>query len=118
MSKIRDAFKRAQHHGEQLGTHLHNALDAHVYADSDALGKHLRAAERSQDLLKAAHRDLEAAIGTGHDPAANPSAAMGAQTSDGQSPRAFTPDQIRQRDQLAGCRAGYEARMRALGRIR
>lgn len=55
-----------------------------------------RAMEAAQRSLK---RAVEEAAPAEHDPVANPTAAMGAQTSNGQSPRDYSPEAIRERDQ-------------------
>jgi hypothetical protein len=89
---------------EEARTHLAVALEHHAAGRHSAVKRRIELARSAIDDVLDAHS------------AANPTAEMGAQVSDGQSPRTFTPEQIRQRDQLAGCRAGYEARMR--GRLR
>lgn len=117
-SDIREALKRSQHHAEQLGKHLRNAEDAHINADDDAVGKHLRAAKRSHDLLTTAHKTLDRAVANVAGAEINPSAAEGAQVSDGYEDRAVTVEDIRQREQRATVDYCYQARMRAEGRRR
>ena len=90
-------------------------VDGHLAAAAEHLraGRHESAAWHVGRARGVVARALE---GNGVDPIANPTGATGTQTSNGQSPRAFTPEQIRQRDQLRGCQMGYEARMQ--GRLR
>lgn len=110
------AFTRARELAAAMGERIKRALEAHVSADSTALGRHLRALETAHARLADAHDDLERALADGgSDPTVNPTGAMGAQTSAGQSPRDFSPEAIRRRDQLRGCEAGYAVRLKRMG---
>lgn len=82
-----DALDRARKHARTIGRHISDALDAQAAGDHEALARHLRAAQQAHVWLGSAHSALEDEIGTGHDADANPTAATGAQTSDGQQPR-------------------------------
>jgi hypothetical protein len=53
-----------------------------------------------------------------HDPIANPTAATGAQTSNGQQPRNYSPEAIRARDQLRSVEYAYEVRKRQMRGLR
>ena len=86
MSEISDAFRRAKNHATRLGAHLRTAHDAVLAGDLDTAQKTMRVAERSHDFLTDSLGSLAEAIGE-HDPSINPTAALGAQASDGQSPR-------------------------------
>ncbi len=82
---MRSALSRAKSHARTIAQHVRDARQALANGDTDVAGKHIRAASRWGDYLEIAHDDLADALG--HDPDANPTAAMGAQTSSGQSPR-------------------------------
>lgn len=76
MSEVSDAFRRAKNHATRLGAHLRDAHDAVLAGDLDGAQKFMRSAERSHDYLQDAHAAL--------------AEALGAQASDGQTPRAST----------------------------
>jgi hypothetical protein len=82
-----DALARARKHARTIGRHLSDALDAHASGDHETVAHQLRAAQRAHTWLGSAHADLESEIEDGPDPIANPTGAMGAQTSDGCEPR-------------------------------
>src|SRR5579883_642539 len=96
-----DALARAKRHARTIGRNLSDALDALATGDHETVASHLRAAQQAHTWLGSAHAALEEELESRHDQEANPSAAMGAQTSDGQHPRSLTPDDIRARDQRA-----------------
>ncbi len=89
-----------------------DAADAHARAGAE-FAKSRASVTTAADRLSRALAPGDGAPGS-HDPTINPTAAMGAQVSDGREPRATTPEEIRQRDQLRGCRASYDAEMRRL----
>lgn len=80
--------------------HLDAALDHH------ADGRH-GAVKRRVELARACvQRAIEASPEY-----VDPTKAAGAQVSNGQSPRSFTPEEIRLRDQRAGINASYQRRI-------
>lgn len=84
--------------------HLDQALEHH------AAGQH-SSVKRRIDLARACiQRAIESSPGY-----QDPTAAMGAQVSNGQSPRSLDPEAIRQRDQLRGCELAYETRLSQMG---
>ena len=114
----KDSLAAAREHAAAIGDHARKALTAHVDGDGTATRRHLRELAAAHGKLRDAHDAIARSIRDepdSHDPITNPTAAQGAQTSNGQSPRGLSPDQIRQRDQLAGCRLGYDARLRQMG---
>lgn len=94
---------------EEATDHLDRALEHHSNGRHGAVKRAVQAAQGCID------RALKALKPESHDPVANPTAAQGAQVSNGQSPRAYTAEEIRRRDQLNGCQLGYEARLRQMG---
>jgi len=89
-------------------------IEAREHLD-EALGhldaKRPRSAKRRVELARASiGRALEA-----HPDYTDPTAAQGAQVSDGYEDRAVTAEDIRQREQRAAVDYCYEARMRAEG---
>lgn len=112
MSGSSNALARARKHARTIGRHLSDALDAHASGDHETVAQHLRAAQSAHAWLGSAHADIESEIEDGIDPIANPTGAMGAQTSDGQQPRSFSAEEIRARDQRAAVDLGYRERLR------
>lgn len=97
-------------HIEDAHAHLENALAHHETGHYAAARRETRAAKA---LLETAIADAKPAQ---HDDVANPTGNTGAQTSAGQSPRSLlTPEQRRQRDQLASCQIAYRERLRQQG---
>ncbi len=110
----KDSLAAAREHASAIGDHARKALAAHVDGDGSATRRHLREVAAAHAKLRDAHDAIARSIRDepdGHDPAVNPSAAMGAQTSAGQSPRDYSPEAIRQRDQRASIEAAYKRRV-------
>jgi hypothetical protein len=84
----------------EANEHLDQALEHH------AAGRHASVKRR----IELARTCVQRAVDAAHDPIANPTAAQGAQTSDGQSPRSFDPEIRRQQDQRRSCQIAYEIR--------
>jgi len=115
---IDDALAHARDHAGAIREHSAKALRAHDSDDYSAARNHLRAVLQTCDHLRGAHEALARALEPepeSHDPTVNPTAAQGAQVSDGREPRSYTPEEIRMRDQRAAVQACYEARLRSMG---
>ena len=115
---IDDALAHARDHGGVIHENAAKALRAHDSDDYSAARDHLRAVFQACDHLRGAHEALARALEPepeSHDPIANPTAASGAQVSNGREPRSYTAEAIRMRDQRAAVKACYEARLRQLG---
>ncbi len=82
---LKSALARARSHAKTIGGHLRDARDALANGDPELAAKHVNAAQRWHGYLESAHDDLGDALG--NDPVSNPTAAMGAQVSNGQAPR-------------------------------
>lgn len=89
---------------DDANEHLSKALEHHANG-------HHSSVKRRIELARAC---IQRAIDGANDAIANPTAAQGAQASNGQQPRCYTAEERRQRDQLAGCRLGYDAKIAAL----
>ncbi len=98
-------------HLKEAAEHLDMALEHH------AAGRYASVKRRIELARTCIERAIEAAPAA-HDPIANPTAATGAQTSNGQQPRSHDPETRRQRDQLRSCEIAYNERLRQLGRLR
>ena len=97
-----------------MSQHLHDAVD-HL----DAALEHHEAGRRNsaKRRIELARACIERAISESHSAIANPTAATGAQTSNGQQPRSYNPEVRRQQDQLRSCEISYSERMKHLGRL-
>jgi hypothetical protein len=96
----------------EANDHLSVALESH------AAGNHSSVKRRIELARGCVQRAID-----GHDPTVNPTAAQGAQTSDGPSdgqsaPRSYDPEVRRQQDQLRSCQIAYDARQRHLRGLR
>lgn len=113
------ALEAAREHAATVAGHLQRAQRAHADGDDGAVRRHLRGARSAHEKMEEAHAQIERSLeepgSEAHDPITNPSASEGAQASNGQQPRYYTAEERRQRDQLAGCRLGYDAKMRQMG---
>jgi hypothetical protein len=107
------ALDASRQHAQALATHLKRAGTAHAEGDDATVKRCHQAATRACSALDAAHDSLERSLSESDEinPAANPTAAQGAQVSNGQSPRSYTPEEIRQRDQRTSVDAAYRRRM-------
>ena len=86
------ALAEARKHAQKILHRCQRAYDAHVYGNSDEVGRHLRALESNCDDLSDAHDSLERALDPPPelpDAIANPTGHMGAQVSNGQAPRDY-----------------------------
>lgn len=112
-TKTTAALNRAREHAATIGEHAKLGLAAEVDGDSTAARRHLRAIAAAHTKLEGAHDaiDRSLASASGEDPITNPTGAMGAQTSSGQSPRDSSPEAVRLRDQRAGIDAAYRRRV-------
>jgi hypothetical protein len=94
-------------HLSDAAAHLENALDHHAAGRQSAVKSSIQSAQRC------VQRAIEQS--NGHDPAINPTAAMGAQVSNGQSPRDYSPEAIRARDQRRAVDFAYQERLKQSG---
>ncbi len=111
--KQQAALDGARQHAEAVAAYLKRAGTAHAEGDDATVQRCHQAATRACSALDAAHDSLEHALSESDeiDPVANPTAAQGAQVSNGQSPRSYTPEEIRARDQRASVDAAYRRRI-------
>ena len=92
-------------HLTDAAAHLDNALEHHAAKRYGAVKSSIKSAQSCIE------RAIDEAAPVAHDPTVNPTAAQGAQTSNGQSPRSFDPEVRRQQDQIQSCQIAYDVRM-------
>ena len=105
-------MSKAQEHLQAIKETAKSGLDAHINADDTTARSCFR------NIIARCERALEESGADEHDPVANPSAAMGAQTSAGNTPRSYTPEAIRQRDMRAGIEAAAAFRRKLAEKYR
>jgi len=104
---LKDAVAKAREHSKAIRKLARKAVHALADGNHGTAAEHLRELTDRCDRLDRAHDAIQEAPFTDAT-----TAEEGAQVSDGQEPRDYSPEAIRQRDQLAGCVAGYNSRMR------
>ena len=120
MTDAQAALEAARKHAQAIAAHLKRARNAHANGDDAELQRCHRAAAASCGALDDAHDSLERALepdddGSYIEPTHGPQAGSQVDQSHSGPPRSYTAEERRQRDQLAGCRAGYDAKRRAMG---
>jgi hypothetical protein len=95
-------------HLADANAHLDTALE------HQANDRHSAARRSIKDAQRCINRAIDEAGPADHDPIANPTAAAGAQTSNGQQPRNYSPEAIRARDQQVGIDLCFRERQRQM----
>ena len=108
-TKAQDALADARENATAIRLNAKKALEAHVDGDGTATRRHLRAVLAAHSELQDAHDKIARALPD--DGYQDPTSAAGAQTSNGQAPRDYSPEAIRLRDQRAACEAAYRRRI-------
>ena len=108
-TKSKDALTDAREAAAAIRAQAKKALEAHVDGDGTSTRRHLREVLAAHGKLQDAHDRIARSLPD--DGYQDPTAAAGAQTSNGQSPRAFDAESIRLRDQRAAITAAYRRRV-------
>ncbi len=106
-SPLQDALAKAREHSRVIKRTAGKARHAIAQGNVGTADDFVRKIEERCARLDRAHDAIATAPTTD---ATTPE--EGAQASDGQEPRDYSPEAIRLRDQLAGCFSGYNSRMR------
>jgi hypothetical protein len=121
LMSIRAHLEDAQKHLEESIQQHRDMAEGHANHDyataRAALGRSRAAVEKAQRAVDSAFVHTKQAPGHElHDPKVHPAAAMGAQVSSGEhTPRSYTPEEIRQRDQRRAVEHCYNERLRQMG---